>query len=77
MTRWRCKNFEKWVAEILIKFWKTYESVEAPSLPTGVLTVNFGYLKNSAVCVRTRMVNVNTFSATVKDEISEGWERQA
>ncbi len=28
--------------------------------------------KNSAVCVRTLMVNVNTFSATVKDEISEG-----
>ncbi len=39
-------------------------------------------MKNSAVCVRTRMVNVNTFSTTsiicieieitVKDEISEG-----
>ncbi len=29
--------------------------------------------KNSAVCVRTRTVNVNTFSSTVKDEISEGW----
>ncbi len=29
--------------------------------------------KNSAVCVRTRTVNVNTFSTTVKDEISEGW----
>ncbi len=29
--------------------------------------------KNSAVCVRTPMVNVNTFSTTVKDEISEGW----
>ncbi len=29
--------------------------------------------KNSAVCVRTRMVNVNTFSTTVKDEILEGW----
>ncbi len=28
--------------------------------------------KNSAVCVRTRTVNVNTFSTTVKDEISEG-----
>ncbi len=28
--------------------------------------------KNSAVCVRTWMVNVNTFSTTVKDEISEG-----
>ncbi len=28
--------------------------------------------KNSAVCVRTRMVNVNTFSTTVKDEILEG-----
>ncbi len=30
-------------------------------------------LKNSAVCVRTRTVNVNTLSTTVKDEISEGW----
>ncbi len=34
-------------------------------------------LKNSAVCVRTRVrtrtVNVNTFSTTVEDEISEGW----
>ncbi len=30
-------------------------------------------LKNSAVCVRTRTVNVNTFSTTVKDEILEGW----
>ncbi len=29
--------------------------------------------KNSAVCVRTRTVNVNTFSTTVKYEISEGW----
>ncbi len=29
-------------------------------------------IKNSAVCVRTRTVNVNTFSATVKDEILEG-----
>ncbi len=29
--------------------------------------------KNSAVCVRTRTVNVNTFSTTVKDEISEEW----
>ncbi len=39
-------------------------------------------MKNSAVCVRTRTVNVNTFSTTsiirleieitVKDEISEG-----
>ncbi len=29
--------------------------------------------KNSAVCVRTRTVNVNTFSTTVKDEISERW----
>ncbi len=29
--------------------------------------------KNSAVCVRTRTVNMNTFSTTVKDEISEGW----
>ncbi len=29
--------------------------------------------KNSAVCVRTRTVNVNTFSTTVKNEISEGW----
>ncbi len=29
--------------------------------------------KNSAVCVRTRTVNVNTFSTTMKDEISEGW----
>ncbi len=28
--------------------------------------------KNSAVCVRTRTVNVNTFSTTVKDEISQG-----
>ncbi len=29
--------------------------------------------ENSAVCVGTRTVNVNTFSTTVKDEISEGW----
>ncbi len=29
-------------------------------------------LKNSAVCVRTWTVNVNTFSTTVKDEILEG-----
>ncbi len=29
--------------------------------------------KNSAVCVRTRTVNVNTFSTTVKGEILEGW----
>ncbi len=29
-------------------------------------------IKNSAVWVRTRTVNVNTFSTTVKDEISEG-----
>ncbi len=29
--------------------------------------------KNSVVCVRTRTVNVNTFSTTMKDEISEGW----
>ncbi len=30
------------------------------------------YEKNSAICVRTRTINVNTFSDTVKDEISEG-----
>ncbi len=30
------------------------------------------YPKNSAVCVRTRMVNMNMFSTTVKEEISEG-----
>ncbi len=29
--------------------------------------------KNSAVCVRTPTVNVNTFSTTVKDEILEEW----
>ncbi len=29
--------------------------------------------KNSAVYVRTWTVNVNTFSTTLKDEISEGW----
>ncbi len=29
--------------------------------------------KNSAVCGRTRTVNVNTFSTTLKNEISEGW----
>ncbi len=28
--------------------------------------------KNSAVCVKTPTVNVNTFSTTVKDEILEG-----
>ncbi len=31
------------------------------------------YAKNSAFCVRTRTVNVNMFSTTVKDEILEGW----
>ncbi len=39
-----------------------------------ILLKNLRYfLKNSAVCVRTRTVNVNTFSTTVKDEILEGW----
>ncbi len=33
--------------------------------------------QNSAVCVRTRTVNVNTFSTTVKDEILEGQQIQA
>ncbi len=40
---------------------------------TMVIDVQKGLKKNSAVCVRTRTVNVNTFSTTVKDEISEGW----
>ncbi len=46
---------------------KSYEKL----LPTN-FSYNF-FQKNSAVCVRTRRVNVNTFSTTVKDEISEGW----
>ncbi len=39
-TRRRCENFDKrWLGEIWFKIWKTYWIIEAPSLPTGVLTV--------------------------------------
>ncbi len=34
------REFWKVVGRCMIKFWKTYKSVEALSLPTGVLTVN-------------------------------------
>ncbi len=33
----RCEKFKSGWPEIWFKFWKTYESVEAPSFPTGVV----------------------------------------
>ncbi len=44
-VRRRCDNFNSGWPEIWFKFWRTRVSVEAPSLPTGVLTVKFENLK--------------------------------